>query len=346
MKSPSKPKSSKIERDKVGTSKSAKPTQSTVTAKSPKTVGKGSAKPKTKLKAPSIPKVGRTKTEPRSPEEWLALAPVMDALVEQYKIPSYVQSDPIQIPYRFAHDPKACELSAFITALFSYGRRDLIIGTISQLFQITENDPVGFLENFNPKRDAKLFQHFVYRFNKGPDLVVLWERLQWAYREYESLENLFMASIPKDALGADNLKSGIAGCTDALLGNHEARSYGLKFLFAHPDKGGACKRFNMFLRWMVRQDTEPSGKVDFGLWRQALSPADLLVPLDTHVMKMNRELRLSARTDGSWQTAREITDVFRMLCPEDPVKYDYALFGFSLDKRSPSEILSYAHSIG
>jgi uncharacterized protein (TIGR02757 family) len=326
--------------------KSATPSKSLKTQR-----GKAStSKPGTSEQGKAI---GGSKPKARSQAEWLALAPVMDALVAQYKIPSYVQSDPIQIPYRFASDPKACELSAFITALFSYGRRDLIIGTISELFQITENDPVGFLENFNPQRDAKLFQHFVYRFNKGPDLVVLWERLQWAYREYESLENLFIeatqtrqASMARQARskpspdGAeDRLRNGIAGFTDALLGEHQARSYGLKFLFAHPDKGGACKRFNMFLRWMVREDLEPSGRVDFGLWKNALTPAELMVPLDTHVMKMNRELRLSSRTDNAWQTAREITDVFRLLCPHDPVKYDYALFGFSLDKRSISEIL-------
>jgi uncharacterized protein (TIGR02757 family) len=285
----------------------------------------------------------RPKQSPARPhQEWLALAPILDGLVAQYKIPSYIDSDPIQIPYRFVDDPKACELSAFITALFSYGRRDLIIDTVSQLFQLTENDPVAFVESFNPQRDAKLFQHFIYRFNKGPDLVVLWERLQWAYREYGSLENLFMAaSQTPHGEPVDKLKIGIAGFTNALLGDHQARSYGLKFLFAHPDKGGACKRFNMFLRWMVRQDMDPAGKVDFGLWQNALTPADLMVPLDTHVMKMNRELRLSGRTDGAWQTAREITDVFRLLCPEDPVKYDYALFGFSLDKRSPSEILDF-----
>jgi len=291
--------------------------------------------------------------QPRTTEEWLALAPALDELVRQYKIPAYVQSDPIQIPYRFVENAQACELTAFITALFSYGRRDLIIATVSQLLQLTENDPVGFMENFHPQRDAKLFQHFVYRFNKGPDLVVLWERLQWAYREYESLENLFawaMAAPMKNRLSkgeglagglpSDRLKHGISGFIDALLGDHQAQSYGLKFLFAHPDKGGACKRFNMFLRWMVRQDLDLDGKVDFGLWRKTLKPAELLIPLDTHELKMNRHLGFSARTDGSWQTAREMTDVFRLLCPEDPVKYDYALFGFSLDRRSISEILA------
>jgi uncharacterized protein (TIGR02757 family) len=281
-------------------------------------------------------------TVPRTPEEWLALAPRFDQLVAQYKVPAYIQSDPIQIPYRFVHDPKACELVAFMTALFSYGRRDLIIETITNLFRITDNDPVAFLENFNPKRDAKLFQHFVYRFNKGADLVFLWQRLQWAYREFGSLENLLIEAIQQSSGTESRLKAGIAGFTDRLLGQQEPLSYGLKFLFAHPAKGGACKRFNMFLRWMVRQDTEPSGAVDFGLWKQALTPAELLVPLDTHIMKMNRQLRLTHRTDGSWQTAEAITDVFRLLCPEDPVKYDYALFGFSLDKRSPDEILSAA----
>jgi len=276
----------------------------------------------------------------RSREEWLALAPCMDALVAQYKVPAYIGSDPIQIPYRFADNPRTCELVAFITALLSYGRRDLIIETVTNLFRLTDNDPLNFLESFDPKRDARLFQHFVYRFNKGPDLVFLWQRLQWAYREYGSLENLFTTSIPEYTPQVDRLKAGIAGFTNALLGNEAPRSYGLKFLFAHPDKGGACKRFNMFLRWMVRQDLEPVGKVDFGLWQTALKPGDLLVPLDTHIMKMNRHLRLSGRADGSWQTAEEITDIFRLLCPEDPVKYDYALFGFSLDKRSPEEILA------
>lgn len=267
-------------------------------------------------------------------EQAMRLRPALDALVEQYKTPAYIQDDPIRIPYRFADDPKACELVAFITALFSYGRRDLIIETVSNLIRITENDPVGFLERFHPRRDAKLFQHFVYRFNKGPDLVFLWERLQWAYREYGSLENLFVeASGP-------NLKSGIAGFTDRLLGERPLSTYGMKFLFAHPDKGGACKRFNMFLRWMVRYDADPESRVDFGLWKQALKPSDLIVPLDTHILNMNRRLGLCRRTDGSWRTAEEITAVFRLLCPEDPVKYDFALFGFSLEGRSADEILA------
>ena len=306
---------------------------------------------KTRVKTPKASKLAKAvtpqakakplKIKARSREEWLKLAPYLNALVDEYKVPAYIQSDPLQIPYRFAGDPKACELVAFMTALFSYGRRDLIIETVTNLFRITDNDPVAFMEGFNPKRDAKLFRHFVYRCNMGPDLVYLWQRLQWAYREFGSLENLFLASTQGLAANENRLKIGIARFTDQLLGEEPPQSYGLKFLFAHPDKGGACKRFNMFLRWMVRQEMDASaGKVDLGLWKNSLSPTELLVPLDTHVMKMNNHLRLSNRTDNSWQTAEEITEIFRLLCPEDPVKYDYALFGFSLDKRPPDEILA------
>jgi uncharacterized protein (TIGR02757 family) len=274
--------------------------------------------------------------KPKSRADWLRLAPGLNALVAQYKVPAYIDNDPIRIPHRFVKDAKACELVAFVTALFSYGRREAIIETVTNLFRLTDNDPVAFMENFNAARDGKLFRHFVYRFNKAEDVVFLWQRLQWAYREFGSLENLFASRLKTPG----DVKSGIAGFTDAFLGDNLPGTYGLKFLFAHPQKGGACKRFNMFLRWMVREDLEPGNRVDFGLWKRALRPADLLVPLDTHVLKMNGHFGFSSRKDGSWQTAEEITRIFRLLCPEDPVKYDYALFGFSLDRRSPAEILS------
>lgn len=287
----------------------------------------------------------------RTAQDWLRLQPVFDQLVQQYKTPAYVANDPIQIPYRYQHDAQACELVAFISALFSYGRRDAIIATLSQLFQIVGEHPMDFLQAFNPKRDQRLFQHFIYRFNKGSDLTFLLTRLKWAYQEYESLENLFLESL-QDAQQAkrtskrtetsvpdSKLKIGIAAFTDRLLGTDAPPSYGLKFLFAHPDRGGACKRFNMFLRWVVRHDADPAERVDLGLWKHALQPSDLLVPLDTHILKMNQKLGLTQRTDGSWRTAEAVTDIFRLLCPDDPIKYDYALFGFSLDKRAPQEIL-------
>lgn len=264
----------------------------------------------------------------RPKAEWAQLGAYLDALVARYKTPAYIEADPIQFPHRFAHDPRACELSAFIAALFSYGRRESIIETLNTIFRLTDQDPAGFLASFHPKKDARLFSHFVYRFNTGEDLVFLWRRLQWVYREYGSLENLMASQSGGD------LKARLAGLTDALLDGQPPPSYGVKFLFAHPKNGGACKRMNMFLRWMVRQDVQADSRVDLGLWQHALSPSDLVVPLDTHVLKMNRLLELTPNQSGTWQTAQAITDVFRRFDPVDPVRYDYALFGFSVAQGS------------
>ena len=284
------------------------------------------------LKPKPKPAVKPVTLKLKKAEDIARLGAFLDALVAEYKVPAYVQNDPIQLPYRYLDDPRSCELVAFITAMFSYGRRDLIIETMSRLFQIMGPDPAAFIENFDAKRDAKLFKHFVYRFNKGPDVVFLLERMQWVLNTHGSLEALWLAGCYPD------LRNGIAGFTNALLGEQPLPSYGIKFLFAHPDRGGACKRFNMFLRWMVRQD-EPSSKVDLGLWKDALSPSQLLVPLDTHVLKMNRNLGITGRGEGSWVTAEAVTNFFCLFSAEDPVQYDYALFGFSLDKRSAEEFV-------
>ncbi len=316
--------------------------------------GKKTTKPKKGTTVSKVAKKPATKTIPVAPltdADWNRLQPVFEDLVTQYKTPAYVPNDPIQIPYQYIDDPSDCELAGFITALFSYGRRDTIIETMKRLFTILGPSPTRFLESFDPKKDAKLFQHFIYRFNKGVDVVFLLSRLQWAYDTYGSLESLFqagmhpltqnpMAHAPSLLFPSAPLQQGIAAFTEALLGETPLDTYGTRFLLSHPDRGGACKRVNMFLRWMVRHDPEPSERVDFGLWQTALTPADLLIPLDTHILKMNGHLALSQRNDSTWRTAEDVTQVFRRLCPEDPIRYDYALFGFSLDGRKKEEILS------
>lgn len=270
-----------------------------------------------------------------------ALKKLFDQWVTEYKTPHYITEDPLQIPYRFAEDPKACELIAFMTALLSYGRRSLIIESVTRLVKIMGNDPIAFLEHFHPLRDAKLFQHFTYRFNTGQDIVFLLTGLQWAYQQFGSLEALFRYGLPQSsAHERADIKAGIANFLDTLVlaggSKPNTLSGGLKFLLAHPKNGGACKRFNMFLRWMVRHDCAPEPRVDLTLWKSALSPADLIVPLDTHVLKMNEALNLTPLRQGNWKTAESITAVFRQFCPEDPIRYDYALFGFSLAQQSSS----------
>lgn len=266
------------------------------------------------------------------------LKTVLDELVVRYKTPAYIPPDPLSIPYRFADNPRACELVAFIAALFSYGRRDLILPAVEKILTPMDGDPLGFLENYDPKRDAKAWKGFVYRFNKADDVAVLMGHLQRVYWEYDSLENLLARSLEKSRHTETPLKTATGYFMDAFdAANAADKSYGLKFVLPHPSRGGACKRFHMFLRWMVRQD-EPENQVDLGLWKKSLSPAELMIPLDTHVMQMNAALNFSPLKTNSWQAAEAITAILRRLCPEDPARYDYALFGFSLENRDKQSV--------
>jgi uncharacterized protein (TIGR02757 family) len=286
------------------------------------------------------------------PKDWLLLKPALERLVQEYKTPAYIKLDPIQFPYRYLDtDAQTVELVAFIAAMFSYGRREQVIVSLNKIFSRMGKAPLSYLEGFNLKQEKKHFESFVHRFNTGDDVLFLLSRLQSVYDRHGSLEALFTSFLPlqesQNLLGsasylhADHFRSAIGKTIDTLLGPEMPERYGLRFLFAHPNRGGACKRFNMFLRWMVREDIEPSGRVDLGLWNKALHPRDLRIPLDAHVMNMNKQLQLTTRKDNSWKTAEEITDIFRLLCPEDPIRYDYALFGFSLDKRAITEILNH-----
>ena len=245
---------------------------------------------------------------------------LLDYLVLAYKTPQFITSDPVSIPHRFKHDKKAAELTAFLAALFTYGQRPKIIALLNNLLSTMNNDPVGFVENFNPKKEGKLFKNFVYRFNTGDDLIVLLSCLQHAYKEYQSLENMFTAHKQPD-----NLQQSIGGFLDELTRNTPPQSSGLKFLFAHPRHGGPCKRFNLFLRWVVRKDA-----ADLGLWHTALGPAELTIPLDTHVQKCNRLFKFSKRKSPDWQQAAEITAALQRFNPQDPMAYDYALMGLGL----------------
>jgi uncharacterized protein (TIGR02757 family) len=219
-------------------------------------------------------------------------------------------------------------MAAFFTAMLSYGQRGLIIQTVSNLITQMDNDPRGFIENFRSKTDHKRFRPFVYRFNRGNDIAFLCQRLQWTYGEYGSLEALFASTASQ----GESFQERLCAFMDTLIGNAPLATNGLRFMFAHPARGGACKRLHMFLRWVVRQDPEPASQVDLGLWKSALKPSDLMIPVDTHVSKISRQLGLTRRNTDDWKTAEEITERLRAFSPEDPIQYDFALMGYGLEQ--------------
>jgi uncharacterized protein (TIGR02757 family) len=232
--------------------------------------------------------------------------------------PQFLRDDPLQFPHRFAANPAEAELVAFMAALLSYGQRAVILPTLETLFcQRMWGQPLAFITEHTPNQARQAFADFRYRFNGPTDLIFLCQRLQQLYQEFGSLEAAFIGASPPNS----PLKARLSAFMDLFLPDTLPKQGGLKFLLAHPRHGGACKRLHMFLRWVVRKDA-----LDLGLWAHALTPAQLIIPLDTHVAQAARHLKLTRRTANDWQTAEEITRKLARLCPMDPVRYDRVLF--------------------
>ncbi len=229
--------------------------------------------------------------------------------------PANVARDPIRFPRAYT-DLRDVEVAAVLSAQLAYGRVDLFGPVIARLLAIadTHGGPAAYVEGFDAVRAAAL-DGVVYRWNRAEDFVLLFRLLQAVYRQHASLGALFAPGPAAASLGGaiDSLRS----LTGTLEGGEPSR--GFRTWLAHPEDGSACKRWLMFLRWMVRTDA-----MDLGRWTH-LSPRDLVIPLDTHVMRLSGFLGLTRRADASWRTAEEVTAALRCLDPEDPVRFDFAL---------------------
>ncbi len=229
----------------------------------------------------------------------------LDAKVLQYNHPQFLESDPIQIPHRF--DKKGdIEISAFLTATIAWGNR------------IMDNSPLDFVMN-HKDQDLEKLEPFVHRTFNGQDLGYFVKSLQNIYENHNGLENVF---LPAD--GDMNLQPAISTFKQVFFElPHPRRT--TKHI-SDPLKGSAAKRINMFLRWMVRNNT--SG-VDFGLWEN-LSPSQLSCPLDVHSGNVARKLGLLKRNQNDARALAELDNNLRKLDSLDPVKYDFALFGLGV----------------
>lgn len=241
----------------------------------------------------------------------------LDEQVAVFNNPSFIASDPISIPHRFAMK-QDIEISGFVTAILSWGNRTSIIAKASVLMQLMENEPFSFFKN-SSDREFERFSKFVYRTFNADDCIFLLQSLQQIYLENDSLENIILKGYQKD----HDIFEGIEMLRNELMKiPHLLRSE--KHL-SSPAKGSAAKRINMFLRWVVRKD---NAGVDFGIWNK-IDQADLICPLDLHSSKTARKLGLLSRNSNDRKAAIELTGNLRRLDAQDPVKYDFALFGLS-----------------
>lgn len=232
----------------------------------------------------------------------------------------FIANDPICIPHRF-EQLQDIEIAGFFAAIMAWGNRTTIINKCTQLLGLMDNEPYQFIIHSKDK-EYQRFEGFVHRTMNDTDvLYLLWFLKKW-YREHNSLEAAFVHGLGKED---ETVEGGLMGFYNLVFSGDNQSKRTQKHI-ATPAKKSACKRLNMYLRWMVRKDT--SG-VDFGIWNQ-ISPSQLVCPLDVHVHRVALSLGLIDRTQADWKTALLLTESLREFDSEDPVKYDYALFGLGL----------------
>lgn len=242
----------------------------------------------------------------------------LEKLAVKYEIEDFVKNDPIQFPRRFT-DEKDSEIAAFVASLFAYGNRKIFIKKLDELFDIMDNRPLEFVLNFDPKS----LKEFNYRFAKDFDVIEIFNILKKLYSENGSLKSLF-----EYGYGLDNtILVMMQSVVDYFYSNVQSEvGQGFYHMIPNPKNGGAMKRMNMFLRWMVRK-----GPVDLGIWK-FIPASELLIPLDVHVARLSREMDLLKRTSNDFKAVLELSENLKKFCPSDPAKYDFAIFGLGVDE--------------
>jgi len=244
----------------------------------------------------------------------------LDAKVEEYNHPKFLEDDPLQIPHRFALK-EDIEISGFLTATIAWGNRKSIINNATKLMDLMGNAPYDFVMNHS-EDDLEHLSPFVHRTFNGIDLNYFVNSLQNIYKNHAGLEAIFTGHQTKDSMQPAISK--FKELFFELPHQHRTQKH-----VSDPNKGSAAKRINMFLRWMVR---DKSTGVDFGLWN-GIAPAKLSCPLDVHSGNVARKLKLLKRKQNDAKALQELDKNLRKLDPTDPVKYDFALFGLGVFER-------------
>jgi len=248
----------------------------------------------------------------------------LDALYASRSL-QHLHNDPLSFCHRY-HEPEDQEIAAVIASSFAYGSIVIILRTLESIFSEIGSSPRSFIDRFDPRGGLRTFSRFKHRFNDGRDLSALFSALQQILRQAGSIKAFFLRG--HNAADID-VSGSLNRYTTAVLALDYSDVFGSEkippgsyfpFLFPAPNSGSACKRLCMMLRWMVR----PADSIDLGLW-DGVSPAQLIIPVDTHISRICRYLGLTRRKAADWRMAQEITSALRAFDHVDPVKYDFSL---------------------
>jgi uncharacterized protein (TIGR02757 family) len=244
----------------------------------------------------------------------------LEESVQRYNTPGFIDSDPISIPHQFTRLQDR-EIMGFWAATLAWGQRKTIIQSARRLSELMDHAPYDFILN-HQEEDRARFLDFKHRTFQATDTLWFLAFLQQFYRQHTSLETAFSRNLTQ---ADETVEKALLGFHNDFFDHPDAPDRTRKHV-ATPARGSTCKRLNMFLRWMVRQD---NNGVDFGVWRD-IQPRQLLIPLDVHVERVARRLGLLQREKADWKAVLELTARLRDFDANDPVKYDFALFGLGV----------------
>ncbi|WP_428331239.1 TIGR02757 family protein [Mucilaginibacter sp.] len=261
----------------------------------------------------------------------------LDSKVIQYNRPDFITNDPVSIPHLFTQQ-QDIEIMGLWAAVLAWGQRVTIINKCRELITLMDGAPYDFIIN-HQEPDLKKLLYFKHRTFNDIDTLYFISFFRYHYESHESLESAF---LPGETNTSATLISKNNDLEDAPEPIEKYLNHFRNYFFSLPDfphrtkkhisspsQKSTCKRLNMFLRWMVRDD---KCGVDFGIWKQ-IKPSELICPCDLHVDRVARRLNLITRKQTDWQTAVELTQGLRQFDPNDPVKYDFALFGLGIEER-------------
>ncbi len=244
----------------------------------------------------------------------------LDNKVDQYNTISFIESDPVSVPHRF-EKKQDIEIMGLFASIFAWGQRKTIIAKSLELAKRMDDAPFDFVKNHS-EDDLKGLLGFKHRTFNDMDLLYSIDFLHRHYNQFDSLETAFF--YEPDV----SVETALIHFRNYFFDSPDAPMRTRKHV-SSPAQKSACKRLNMFLRWMVRRDDKG---VDFGIW-QNVKPSALICPLDLHVDRTARMLGLLNRDKGDWIAAEQLTGNLKSFDKEDPVKYDFALFGISIEEK-------------
>ncbi len=238
-----------------------------------------------------------------------------------------IKADPIEFPRRY-QDQREIEIAGFVASVLAYGRVELFKQTLEKLFALSEGKLYRYMNHFIANQERPRFKGIYYRFNTEEDLFYLMALMSRVIQDHGSIGTLFLSLYHEADEDIGPTLSRFVAALRKYLSKPISR--GLSYLLPSPNSGSACKRLNLFLRWMIR----PNDGVDFGLWKEI--PADkLIIPLDTHIIRIAQYLELTSRKSPDWKMAKEITNFLKRCDPHDPLKYDFSLCHLGISEACP-----------